>query len=204
MKQLTFAIVILGLLFTGCKMADKRNAGIQLSANSTPAQNMPEDKFWQLIDNSITESNSNYQVQIVSLKQILAKLSPEEIIQFNNTFYSLMGMAYDNKLWGAAYVINGGCSDDDFEYFREYLIAHGKDKFYQTLKDPESCAPWIKTEEDDNWDGILYSAAGAYKIVTNKELPATDQVKYELKGEAFDEDTVDKQYPVLAKKFEDD
>ena len=204
MRQLTFFAPVIAMLMISCSPISKKDAELQIAANTATTQHMSEDKFWELIDKSIMESNNNYQVQVVSLKQILAGLAPAEIIQFNNTFNALMGAAYDYKLWGAAYVINGGCSDDDFEYFRQYLVAHGKDKFYQTLKDPESCASWMKTEEDDNWEGILYAAAGAYKIKTGQEMPKIDQPKYELKGQAFDEDTVEQQYPVLAKKFEDE
>ena len=44
----------------------------------------------------------------------------------------------------------------------------------------------------------------ALASVTGQEMPKTDQPKYELKGQAFDEDTVEQQYPVLAKKFGDE
>ena len=60
---------------------------------------------------------------------------------------------------------------------------------------------WIKSEEEDNWEGIRYSASEAYKQKTGKDIPNTYQPKYELKGKPFDETTVDKQYPKLAKKF---
>ena len=112
-----------------------------------------------------------------------------------------MAASYNYNLWGAAYVINGGCSDDCFDYFREYLIGQGKDRFYQTVKDPESCAGWVKAEEEDDWQGMRYAAINAYKAKTNKDIPTTYQPKFELKGNPFDEETVLKLYPKLAKKF---
>ncbi len=128
-------------------------------------------------------------------------LQPKDIVKFDNTFTSLMAFSYDYKLWGASYVINGGCSDDCFDYFRQYLIGHGKIKFYQTIKNPESCVNWIKSDEEDNWEGLQYPAMEAYKQKTGKEIPKTFQPKFELKGKPFDEETVMKQYPKLAKKF---
>ncbi|RZJ77517.1 MAG: DUF4240 domain-containing protein, partial [Chryseobacterium sp.] len=109
--------------------------------------------------------------------------------------------SYTSKLWGASYVINSGCSDDCFEYFREYLIAYGKNKFYATLKDPDGCADWIKSESDDNWEGIRYAAPLAYKQKTGKEMPVNYHPKYVLKGELFDEEKITQQYPKLAAKF---
>ena len=174
---------------------------MNLTVSDTSAQIMDEDTFWSLIDKSRAASNNNYQIQITSLKTILATLEPTEIVKFDNRFTSLLAASYDYKLWGASYVINGGCSDDCFDYFRQYLIGHGKDKFYQTLKDPESCASWIKSEEEDNWEGLQYSAMDAYKLKTGKEMLKTYRPKFELKGKPFDEETEMKKYPKLAKKF---
>ncbi|HLK27946.1 MAG TPA: DUF4240 domain-containing protein [Puia sp.] len=174
---------------------------MKLTASDTSGQIMNEDDFWGLIDKSRMAANNNYQTQITCLKTILLTLKPTEIVKFDNTFTALLAASYNYNLWGAAYVINGGCSDDCFDYFRQYLIGHGKDKFYETIKDPESCAEWIKSEEDDNWEGLQYSAMEAYKLKTGKEMPRTYQPKFELKGKPFDEKTVIKQYPKLAKKF---
>src|SRR3990172_3616136 len=123
---------------------------------------MDEDSFWSIIEKSKAASGNNYTKQIKSLENVLLGLEEFEIEKFNKTFTAIMAGYYDWKLWGASYVINGGCSDDCFEYFRQYLIAHGKEKFYSTLKEPESCAGWIKSEDEENWEGIQYSAFHAY------------------------------------------
>ncbi len=162
---------------------------------------MKEDEFWKLIDRSRTAANNKYETQKSALKKVLLTLSPNQIEAFNNTFFVLLAASYDYGLWGAAYVINGGCSDDCFDYFREYLIGHGKEKFYQTLKDPESCVAWVKSEEQESWEGLKYAVSEAYKEKTGKVIPPLEKIKYELKGKPFDEETVFKQYPKLARKF---
>lgn len=180
---------------------NKKEKSMNLTSSDTTKQIMDEDDFWKLIDKSRSISNNDYQTQISSLKTILLTLQPTEIEKFDNTFTALLAASYDYNLWGASYVINGGCSDDCFDYFRQYIIGHGKEKFYQTIKDPESCASWMKSEEEDNWEGLQYPAMEAYKQKTGKEIPKTYQPKFELKGKPFDEETVMKQYPKLAKKF---
>jgi uncharacterized protein DUF4240 len=186
------------------QIVDPKNNSMNLTDNDTTGQLMKEDEFWDLINKARTAANNNYQTQINSLKTILLTLEANEIEKFDNTFTALLAASYDWKLWGASFVINGGCSDDCFDYFRQYLIGHGKDKFYQTLKDPESCSGWIKSEEEDEWEGLQYSASDAYKQKTGKEIPKTYSPKFELKGQPFDEETVAKQYPKLAKKFMSD
>ena len=155
---------------------------MNLTASDTSGQIMNEDAFWSLIAKSRATSNNNYQTQLTSLKIVLATLEPPEIVKFANTFTALLAASYDYKLWGASYVINGGCSDDCFDYFRQYLIGHGKDKFYHTIKDPESCASWIKSEQEDNWEGLQYSAMDAYKLKTGKDIPKTYQPKFEYRA----------------------
>ena len=162
---------------------------------------MNEHRFWGIISEAKAGSGGVYKYEINALKRLLFTLRDEEIEQFDNRFTAIMELSYDAKLWGAAYVINGGCSDDCFDYFRQYLIAQGKEKFYATLKDPESCISWIKTDQQENWDGFQFAAADVYKKKTGKNIPKTYQPEFELKGEWFDEETVAQQYPRLAKKF---
>ena len=210
LKSIILTSFIFAITLTSCEgqnnksksqTSNKKENSMDLTSSDTTKQIMNEEDFWKLIDKSRTASNNNYQTQISSLKTILLTLEPADIEKFDNTFTALLAASYDYKLWGASYVINGGCSDDCFDYFRQYLIGHGKEKFYQTIKDPESCASWIKSEEEDNWEGLQYPSMEAYKQLTGKEIPKTYQPKVELKGKPFDEETVMKQYPKLAKKF---
>jgi Protein of unknown function (DUF4240) len=209
LKNLILTSSVFAITLTSCEGQNDKNKSqpsnqkqsMDLTSADTTKQIMSEEDFWKLIDKSRTASNNNYQTQISSLKTILLTLEPADIERFDNTFTALLAASYDYKLWGASYVINGGCSDDCFDYFKQYLIGHGKEKFYQTIKDPESCSSWIKSEEEDNWEGLQYPAMEAYKQKTGKEIPKTYQPKFELKGKPFDEETVMKQYPKLAKKF---
>jgi hypothetical protein len=183
--------------------SNKKEKSINLTSAYTPKQIMDEDAFWKLIEKSRIAANNNYQIQCNSLKTILLTLEPTEIQKFDNTFSALVDAAYDYKLWGAANVINGDINTDDFDNFVQYLVGYGKDKFYQSIKDPESCVSWIKSNNEDNSDGLQNAAKSAYKKKTGKYPAATIQLKFELKGVPFtlDYDTIIKLYPKLAKKF---
>lgn len=162
---------------------------------------MQENIFWRLIKKSRIAANGNYQKQILSLKKILLTLDAKEIETFANTFTALLVASYDWKLWGAAQVVNGFCSDDSFHYFRQYLIGHGKNKFYKTLKDPDSCVSWIKSQKEVTWEGLQYSALDAYEQKTGKDIPNSYRPKFKLKGRPFTEASLFKNYPKLIRKF---
>lgn len=203
MTSFVFAVTLTscGEQKTKEKSQSSKEKIVSVTSSDTTSQLIDENEFWTIIDKSRVAANNNYQAQIASLKTILLTLEPRDIIKFDNTFTAMLAASYDYKLWGASFVINGGCSDDCFHYFRQYLIAQGKEKFYSTIKDPEICVSWIKSEEEDNWEGLQYSAMEAYKQKTGNDIPKTYQPKFELKGKPFDEETVVKQYPKLAKKF---
>jgi len=209
MHKPTFFSVIVAIFVISCnshqqdslKKPTLKEPIAYLTDSDTSGKIMKEEEFWKIIEISSEKANGDYQRQMNTLQQALQNLEPSDIEKFNNTFHVLLAATYDYNLWGASYVINGGCSDDCFDYFREYLIGHGKERFYQTLKDPESCVTWMKSEEEDNWEGLVYSAGKAYEQVTNNPMPITFKVSYKIKGTPFDEATVDKQYPQLSKKF---
>ena len=73
--------------------------------------------------------------------------------------------------------------------------------FYKTFNNPESFVNWIKSEEEDDWEGLQYCAPEAYEVKTSKEIPISYQPAFQLKGTPFDEETMFDQYPKLAKKF---
>jgi hypothetical protein len=55
-------------------------------------------------------------------------------------FDTMMDRAYSYKLWGAAYVIHGGCDNDTLDDFRSSLISRGRSYFERAIADPDSLA----------------------------------------------------------------
>ncbi|TDO96144.1 DUF4240 domain-containing protein [Flavobacterium sp. 245] len=205
-RALIKLLLIIQILVISCEKKEhkktlKTHQYINLISSDTTGKVMKEDEFWKLIDQSRIQSNDNYELQTKVLKEILLKLKAEEIEKFDNTFTALLAASYNWDLLGASYVINGGCFDDCFDYFRQNLIAHGKEKFYDTIANPDDCVYWIKSQNEELWNGIQYSAYDAYKEKTGKEIPKTYNPDWTLKGEEFDENNIEKKYPKLAKKF---
>jgi Protein of unknown function (DUF4240) len=173
---------------------------------------MNEEKFWQVIEESKSESKGNTNAQLENLQEKLESLSPDEIVSFDKIFTKFYWQSYDWKLWAAAYIIDGGCSDDGFDYFRSGLILQGEKVFTDALANPESLIDVIKFEGGDlaknsDWatgvEEFLYLPSEIYEEKTGEEFPREHSSPREPFGESWDEDEVEELLPNLAKYCEE-
>ena len=102
-------------------------------------QPMPDATFWDIID-GVARVTGEPDDRLDALEKALNTLSLDDIISFEMTFRRLLNDAYTWDLWGAAYVIHGGCSDDGFEYFRRWLVSRGRKAYEAALANPDSLA----------------------------------------------------------------
>jgi hypothetical protein len=138
----------------------KRAPATKAKAKAKPSH----DPFWTIID--AHRDGDDYDED--GLIAELAKGSKEDILAFDARVTKLMDESYRGDLWGAAYVANGGCSDDGFDYFRGWLISRGKAVFEAALADPDSIVSEVG-EGDVEVEGLLYAAAHAWELKTGKD-----------------------------------
>ncbi len=96
---------------------------------------MTLDEFW---DHIRATKRKDPEAHAERLAKRLAKLSAEDIVDFQHWWDLMMTEAYHRDLWAAAYYANGGCSDDGFEYFRSWLVQQGRDVFHAVVADPNA------------------------------------------------------------------
>ena len=84
---------------------------------------MNENDFWHLIETARAECKGDGGKQVALIQEKLQVLPNREILDFDRLLHEQMRASYNRDLWAAAYIINGGCSDDGFDYFRAWLIA---------------------------------------------------------------------------------
>lgn len=162
---------------------------------------MNRDEFWAIIE--ATPSDSDPYERAEAVQEALCERSAEEIVDFERHMASLLTESYSWKLWGAAYLINGGCSDDGFDYFRGWLILQGKAVFENAIANPDSLADVPELEEDVECEDILGVAWSAYESVTGDEMPMVSIELPDLgEGWDFDDDEeMEQRYPKLFAKF---
>lgn len=162
---------------------------------------MDIQQFWNIIENikgSVEPEEA--------IKSQLNDLTPEEMVSYQEHFDTLHERAYHWDLWGAAYIMEGGCSDDGFTDFRYGLISKGKNVYETVLSDPDSLSELDFGAEISN-ELFGYSALDVFEEKTGNEMP---RKKFEQPedpvGEEwdFDNDTENrKRLPKLCEKFGD-
>jgi hypothetical protein len=169
---------------------------------------MQFESFWKIIHDAQGAPDADQQVEHIG--NTLENLPAEAVIDFERCLRSLFSRAYTNSLWGAAYLINGGCSDDGFDYFQGWLVLQGENVFEAALRDPDSLADYNGTEENVEGEDLLYVAARAYEKLTGTEIDAAipDEVPPRDLGDDdwdFDDDAQMKaRYPKLFAIFSGD
>jgi len=161
---------------------------------------MDKDGFWKLIETTRRRSDGCEELA-ERLFDSLQELMPADIRGFHQQMRERLDESYRHDLWAVAYIVNGGCSDDGFEYFRAWLIAQGRDYFEAALRDPESAAILAKPNANECED-ILYVAARAYEAVAGEHLPVDHSTaRREPLGTRWEESDLARLYPRLAERF---
>ncbi len=151
---------------------------------------MNEQQFWQLIEAARNQASDPNDGEAVAGRatSLLATHPTEEIVAAQQVLWNLMADSYTSPLWAAAYVINGGCSDDGFDYFRGWLIAQGREVFERVVADPDALAevPVVRASASDGCD---LECEEALSIVWDAHIMAT--------GKEFPDDAFTIRYPEL-------
>lgn len=131
---------------------------------------LDETIFWGIVDLSVKNTKDIDDQERFLVKEI-EKLTPKQIIGFRLRTDKLLYDTYNSEMWCAGYIMNGGCSDDGFEYFRNWVISRGKDIYYKAKTNPDSLiSEFVEGEDYYEFESFWYVALSAFKNKTGKEL----------------------------------
>jgi hypothetical protein len=143
------------------------------SKSQTPIEKtsemLDEDRYWTLIQEAQDNTEDLDEMEEYLVEEI-EKLTPKEMIGFYLRTHYFLYKAYTSKLWCAGYIINGGCSDDGFEYFRLWLVSAGKDIYYSAVVNPDSLADVVETGNEYEFEGLTYAPITAFSNKTDLDL----------------------------------
>ena len=210
---LALAVVALGAYVLGMRSGEGPiSVPAQTASTSTPTPNatpgqvrMDTPTFWRLIADTRAAADNDAARQSELLEQRLSELPAQQIVDFQRIRHRLDQRAYTWDLWGAAYVIEDGCSDDCFRDFRAYLISLGRGPYESALRDPDSLGPIAQDAEQGNWENADSVAGDAYSSATGEDIPADDSdLSGDPHGEPWDDEDQEalmQRYPRLAERF---
>ncbi|MBK3571145.1 MULTISPECIES: DUF4240 domain-containing protein [unclassified Streptomyces] len=135
---------------------------------------MDETEFWELVDATREAAEGDPEEQADLLVDRLLLLDPELVLDFARHFEARYNRAYTWDLWGAAWVLLDGASDDAFDFFRCWLIGQGREVYEGAVHDADALADLID-DFDDEIDGdgeeLGYAADEAYEQLTGTVAP---------------------------------
>lgn len=131
---------------------------------------LDDSTFWAIVDLSLERTNDEEE-QITFLIKEIEKLSPKDIIGFRLRTDKLLYDTYNSEMWCAGYLMNGGCSDDGFEYFRNWVISRGKDVYTQAKENPDNLiSEYVVGKQYYDLEDFWYVALTAFNNKTGKDL----------------------------------
>ncbi len=167
---------------------------------------MTIEEFWKLIDDVNAAAGPNMDDKTEALRERLEALEAGEVADFQTRFDEQMARAYTWDLWAAAFIIDGGCSDDGFMDFRSSLLSMGRAFYEAALADAESLADvdvgivgWLF------YEGFAYPCSDVYSDKTGQAPPRTVAHPDQPAGEEWNEDeqVLKQRFPRLFAKYWD-
>ena len=163
---------------------------------------MDRDSFWKIIDDARNSASDVYGVAPLVVEH-LQTLESDDIISFGQNMSDILDETYRWDLWAVGYIVNGGCSDDGFEYFRAWLVAQGRERFEAALENPNVIGDWAEPDENECED-LMSAGWDAFHAKTGDGFPSgaiAGKRSADPAGESWEEEQLEKLYPELCKKF---
>jgi len=172
---------------------------------------MRTDDFWAVIDSATADRPGSPDEVAKQAVAELATRGPDEIVAWGRHLDKVMGASGQEDLWAAAYLINGGCSDDGFDHFRGWLIANGREVLARAVREPDTLAdlPSVQAAASTGAvfeaEEVLEIAGRAYQEATGEELPpgdaSTGRPDAAMLWDFDDEEEMQRRLPRLAALF---
>lgn len=170
---------------------------------------MDETEFWEIVDSTREAAGDDPVEHADVLFERLLGFDPDYVRDFARHFEVRYNRTYRWDLWGAAWVLLRGASDDAFDNFRCWLIGQGRKVYEGALHDPDALAGLLDDfdeEIDGDAEDFGYAADDAYEQLTGGPVPdlGMPDPPPEPEGEALDleDDTaLAKRFPRLWERF---
>lgn len=176
---------------------------------------MNEARFWDLIERSrngccpvqrsFVTGRLRWTIdddQSAKLVELLIDLETDEIIAFNHLFEEKLAQAYRWDIWAIAFIINEGCSNDNFMDFRAWLISRGKDFYENALQQPETIGDKVEQNEETLYESF-WGAPQAVLDELQDEFDLPEAAEREgPQGTPWEEHDLPMRFPDLCKKFQ--
>ena len=187
----------------------------ELAELKPTAEMMDEEQFWAIVQTAVDEAGDDEDEYLEVVKRELSKLSLKEMIGFRLRTDKLLYDSYTSEMWCAGYLMNGGCSDDGFEYFRLWVISRGRKVYEAAMANPDNLIDYIDDDAEMDFfefELFWYVALEAFEEAVDAELydyiddenfktREGNYPNFEFNWEEDDPESMQKLCPRLFEKF---
>ncbi|MDY0089892.1 MAG: DUF4240 domain-containing protein [Flavobacteriaceae bacterium] len=166
---------------------------------TTDKRKIDESLFWQLIDETRQISTDQFNF-LDNLKSILETFHPKELRNFDKLLITKANELNTWEHWALAYIVRGGCGDDEFDYFRVWAVSKGQ-KAFEAIKGLDENQLLQIFDEDPQLEELYYLAEQVYEEKTSDLMPPIRIKVSKLTGKQWDEDKLPQAFPTLCKLF---
>jgi Protein of unknown function (DUF4240) len=157
--------------------------------------------FWSLIAEARTIATEASSISEI-LEASFTTFSPSDIERFDEIMSELLDQSYTWDLWAVAYATRHGCGDDEFDYFRAWLVLQGRQVYEAAVADPVAWALEFEFTEDLQCEPFLDVPRRTYRAQTGRELPRVRLPRQQKpRGRKWSEREFAVRYPTLAAHF---
>ena len=145
----------------------------ELAELKPTAEMMDEEQFWAIVQTAVDEAGDDEEAYLEVVKRELSKLPLKEMIGFRLRTDKLLYDSYTSEMWCAGYLMNGGCSDDGFEYFRLWVISRGRKVYEAAMANPDNLIDYIGDDDEMDFfefESFWYVALEAFEEAVDAEL----------------------------------
>ena len=152
---------------------------------------MDPNAFWKIIDTFVSDDKSEAEYAYAEFAERLEAMSRADILEFASAMRRELNTAHTWDMWGAAYLICGGCAEEGFAYFCGWLMAQGSEVFRQAVDHPDSLAEYLPDNEGDDVfedEALLAAPLAAFEEKTGSYdgFELTERPVSEPAGEQWD------------------
>lgn len=167
---------------------------------SSDIRKIDETIFWELINDCRANSGDKFEF-IEKLSSRLEEFKPIEIRKFEKLFRTKYEELNQSVLWALAHIIRRGCGDDEFDYFKAWVVSKGEEAF-NSINEMKLDKLKQYFDEDPQLEEMLYLTEQVYEFKTGEFMSPVRVKKKNLKKLNWTEETLATDFPELYKIFE--
>jgi hypothetical protein len=166
---------------------------------STDKRKIDDNLFWELIGSSRAASQDQFEF-MDRLKVQLEAFYPNEIRNFHKVFLTKFNELNIWDVWALAYIVRRGCGDDEFDYFKAWVITKGQQAF-ERIKSLNTNQLPILFDEEPQLEEFMYLAEQVYESKTNDIMKPIRIKRQKIRGTHWNENNLNHQFPELCAMF---